>query len=253
MMDATIAALYRYPVKGLSAEQMSEVTVEAWQTLPFDRAYAIENGPGAFDDAAPRHLPKVAFLCLMRDERLARIETAFDAGTAMLTFSRDGAVLARGTLNTSDGRAAIEAFVAREFAAELRGRPKVVSAAGHSFSDVKEKCVHIVNLASVRALEQAMGRAINPMRFRANVLIDGLDPWAELNWVGREIGLGQARGRVFKRTVRCAATDVEPVTGIRDGDLPGALFNTLGHRDFGVYAIVTSGGLMQTGDRVGIE
>lgn len=250
MKDATIAALYRYPVKGLSAEQMSHVTVEAGQTLPFDRVYAIENGPGAFDDAAPRHLPKLTFLCLMRDEQLATLNTAFDAETAVLTISRDGAVLAHGALNTRGGRAAIEAFIARAFAAELRGQPRVVSAAGHSFSDVKEKCVHIVNLASVRALEQTTGCAINPMRFRANVLIDGLEPWAELNWVGREIELGNAQGHVFKRTVRCAATNVEPATGIRDGDLPGAIFAAQGHRDFGVYATVTRGGVIRAGDLV---
>ena len=32
----------------------------------------------------------------------------------------------------------------------LRGPPRIVSAPGHSFSDVAEKRVHIVNLATVR-------------------------------------------------------------------------------------------------------
>ncbi len=248
MMDATRAALYRYPVKGLSEQLLAEVAVEAGQTIPFDRAYAIENGPGAFDDAAPRHLPKAAFLCLMRDERLATLETAFDTETSSLTLARDGEVQARGALNTAEGRAAIETFIARDMAAQLRGRPRVVSAAGHSFSDVKEKCLHIVNLASVRALEQATGCAVDPMRFRANVLIDGLEPWAELDWVGREIGLGAARGHVFKRTVRCAATNVDPATGVRDGDLPDAIFRAQGHRDFGIYATIVSGGMIRNGD-----
>lgn len=253
MLDARIAALYRYPVKGLTGEQLSAVPVEAGQTLPFDRTYAIENGPGAFDEAAPRHLPKVAFLCLMRDERLATLETAFDTATSMLSLSRDGVVLARGALNTLEGHAVIEAFFARDMAADLRGRPRVVAAAGHSFSDVKEKCLHIINLASVRALEQATGRNIDPMRFRANVWIDGLEPWAELGLVGREILLGAARGEVFKRTVRCAATNVDPATGERGGDLPDEIFRILGHRDFGVYATVTRGGTMRAGDRVAIS
>ncbi|MEQ1697806.1 MAG: MOSC domain-containing protein [Hyphomicrobiaceae bacterium] len=246
MVDATIAGLYRYPVKGLSAERLSEVWVEAGETLPFDRAYAIENGPGAFDEAAPRHLPKVAFLCLMRDERLAALRTVYDGDT--LTISRDGKVLASGALGTANGRAAIEGFIARELATELRGRPRVVSAPGHSFSDVKEKCLHIINLASVRALEQSTGGAIDPMRFRANVLIDGLEPWAELGLLGREVTLGTARGLVFKRTVRCAATNVDPANGLRGGDLPDEIFRAHGHRDFGIYATVTRGGIMRTGD-----
>jgi uncharacterized protein len=249
-MPTIIVSLYRYPVKGLSAERLSEVTVEAGRTFPFDRVYAIENGLGSFDEAAPRHLPKLAFLCLMRDERLATLQSRFDARTTTLTLSRSGSILATGDLSTDEGRFEVEAFIAQEFAAELRGRPRVVSAAGHSFSDVKERCVHIVNLASVRALEQVTGGAINPMRFRANVLIDGLEPWEELNWAGREIGLGSARGLVFKRTVRCAATNVDPVSGVRDEDLPGAIFDAQGHRDFGVYAMFVRGGTIQTGDRV---
>ena len=68
-----LARLYRYPVKGLSPERLDRVEVTSGETLPFDRAYAIENGPGRFDAAAPRHLPKVNFLMLMRDERLATL------------------------------------------------------------------------------------------------------------------------------------------------------------------------------------
>lgn len=250
-MSATIVSLHRFPVKGLSAEQLSEVWADAGETLPFDRAYAIENGPGAFDEAAPRHLPKVAFLCLMRDERLAALRTEFDGET--LTISRDGMVLARGALGTTEGRAAIEAFLALDMAAELRGRPRVVTAARHSFSDVKEKCLHLINLASVRALEQSTGRAIDPMRFRANVIIDGLEPWAELDLLGRDVKIGAAQGHVFKRTVRCAATNVDPATSKRDGDLPGEIFRAQGHRDFGVYISVASGGTIRAGDRFEIK
>jgi uncharacterized protein len=252
MTDATIATLARYPVKGLAAERLTQVALTPGETIPFDRMYAIENGPGAFDEAAPRHLPKVAFLCLMRDERLATLSTAFDPASHTLTIAREGTATVHGDLRTPEGRCAIEAFMAREMAASLRGRPRVVAAAGHSFSDVRDKCLHIVNLASVRALEQTMGRAVDPRRFRANVLIEGMEPWAELDLVGQEIWLGSARLAVFKRTVRCAATNVDPVTGVREGDLPETIWRTTGHRDFGVYATVTGGGVVRAGDRVGV-
>jgi len=248
MVYAKLAGLYRCPVKGLSAEALAAVDLVLGQTVPFDRAFAIENGPGAFDEAAPRHLPKVAFLCLMRDEQLATLQTSFDTATSTLMLARDGAVLARGCLATTEGRAPIEAFFAGDMADRLRGPPRVVSAFGHSFSDVKEKCLHIINLASVRALEAATGQAIDPMRFRANVVLDGLEPWAELDLVNREAMMGGARVSVFKRTVRCAATNVDPATGARAGDLPDAIFAAVGHRDFGVYAMVTEGGTIRVGD-----
>lgn len=253
-----ISALYRYPVKGLSSERMATVGLTVGEPMPFDRMYAIENGPGAFDEAAPRHLPKVTFLCLMSNEQLATFSTVFEPGLHTLAISRGGHILAAGDLRTTEGRAAIETFIARELAGSLRGRPRVVAAPGHSFSDVREKCLHIINLASVRALEQAMGRApsrdgsayrtIDPLRFRANVLVEGLEPWAELDLTGRELSLGEAQISVFKRTVRCAATNVDPSTGARDADVPDALWRTLGHRDFGVYAMVTRGGRVREGD-----
>ena len=100
-----------------------------------------------------------------------------------------------GRLDTPLGRQLIEQFIAAYMKAELRGAPKIVHAPGHSFSDVAAKCVHIVNLASVRELERAMGRKVDPLRFRANVYLDGLAPWAEFEWLDREIGIGPARLR----------------------------------------------------------
>ena len=250
MADPTVAALYRYPVKGLSPERMRETALTVGEAVPFDRAYAIENGPGPFNAAAPRHLPKITFLCLMRDERLARMQTSFDCATHTLVITQNGAVVARGDLRTRDGRAVIESFMTREMAAELRGDPRVVSAPGHCFSDVREKCLHIVNLASVRALKQSMGCAINPLRFRPNVMNEGLGAWSELDLLDREIALGGATLKVFKRTVRCAATNVDPETSARDMELPDALSHMLGHRDFGVYAMVVAGGIVREGDPV---
>jgi uncharacterized protein YcbX len=252
MANATLRAISTYPVKGLSALDWTAVDVAVGQTLPLDRAYAIENGPGAFDPAQPRHLPKVTFLCLMRDARLAHFHTTLDttAGRHDLLISRNGKPVVSGDLKTETGRGAIEAFFAVEMADSLRGPPKVVSAADHSFSDVKEKCVHIINLASVRALEAAMGRMIDPLRFRANLLIDGLAPWAELDGVGRTLAMGDARFEVFKRTVRCAATNVDPQTAERDADVPAAIEALSGHRDFGVYAVVSVGGTLRVGDTV---
>src|SRR5262245_22311671 len=137
-----VVSLYRYPVKGLSPEPLEHVDLEPGQTFPFDRAYAIENGPGRFDSVRPAHLPKINFLMLMRDERLATLETRFDEATGTLTIKREGRQVARGDLRTSVGRQIIEQFMAAYMAGSLRGAPKIVFANGHSFSDKKEKCVH---------------------------------------------------------------------------------------------------------------
>src|ERR1700737_3121756 len=107
---AHIAALYRYPVKGLSPERLSRSRLSTGETLAGDRLYAIENGPSGFDPAAPKYLPKTQFLMLMRNERLAAAPPRSDHTTHMLTICREGRELARGDLSTRDGRLAIEAF-----------------------------------------------------------------------------------------------------------------------------------------------
>jgi uncharacterized protein YcbX len=181
MSYATIKALYRYPVKGFSPEPLERADIAAGGTMPFDRAYAIENGPSGFDPAAPAYFPKAYFLMLMKNERMAEFRTRFDDASGVFRIERDGVTQIEASLRTPEGRVAIEAWVARNFQSELRGQPKVLSAPGFSFSDVAEKVLHLVNLASVRALEERLGRPVNPLRFRPNVVIDGPPAFAELD------------------------------------------------------------------------
>jgi len=249
----SVRGLYRYPVKGLSPEPMQRMELRLGETAPFDRAYAIENGPGRFDPENPQHLPKINFLMLMRDERLATLSSRFDDATHTLTILRDGKQVARGQLTTALGRKMIEQFLGAYMQAELRGAPRIVFADSHSFSDAAVKCLHIVNLASVRELERALGSPLNPLRFRPNVVIDGPGAWTEFDWIGNRIAFGDVELEVLKRTERCAATDVDPETGKRDTAIPAVLQRTWGHTDFGVYARIARGGTLSVGDSVNAE
>lgn len=249
-MTGTLTGIYRYPVKGLSAERLDRVALTAGETLPFDRAWAIENGPSRFDPENPCHLPKVAFLMLMRDERLASLDTRFEEESQRLVLRRGGRQVAGGDLTTRSGRQIIEQFIAAFMASSLRGAPRIVSAPGHSFTDTAAKSVHVINLASVRELERLAGRPVNPLRFRPNLIVDGLKPWTEFGWVGHEIAVGAVRLRVTARTERCAATNVDPETGARDMDIPATLQREWRHTDFGVYAEVMTGGEIAIGASV---
>jgi uncharacterized protein YcbX len=245
---AQIQAIYRYPVKGLTPQRLERTVLAEGATLPADRLYAIENGPSGFDPAAPAYFPKQRFLMLMRNERLAALRTDFDDASHTLTIMTEGHVSARGDLRTQDGRLAIEAFFRRFMPDELRGPPKVLYGEGRSFSDVAKKVVSIVNLASVAAVETAAGAAVHPLRFRGNIYVSGWPAWHEFDLLGQEIAVGAARLKVVKRIVRCAATDVDPDTGIRDLTLPKTLMQNFGHADCGVYAEVTAGGGIANGD-----
>jgi uncharacterized protein YcbX len=251
--SAEIAGIHRYPVKGLSPEPLARVALRVGETLPADRRYAIENGPSGFDPADPHYFPKIKFLMLMRNERLAALHTHYDDHSHVLIIRADDIEAARGDLETAEGRAAIERYFAEHFSKELTGAPKILSADGHSFSDVAKKVVSIINLASVAALEGVIGAKVHPLRFRGNLTVRGWPAWHEFSLLDQTLAIGGARLKVVKRIVRCAATNVDPQTAARDLNIPHTLMRSYGHADCGVYAEVVTDGSIAVGDTIATE
>ena len=252
-LPARIAGIYRYPVKGLSPEQLGRAELTPGQTLIADRRYAIENGPSGFDPGMPKWLPKPHFLMLMRDEWLAGLGTRFDDGSHILSIHHNGRIAAQGDLRTPEGRRTIENFFASTFAGQIKGPPKLLESPGHSFSDVARKVVSIINLASVRAIEGIVGAPVHPLRFRANLYVEGWPAWHEFDLLDRTLAIGDARLKVVKRIVRCAAVNVDPDTAQRDLAIPPALQRRLGHADCGIYAEVIAGGTISADDAIATE
>lgn len=249
---ARIVSLYRYPVKGLSGEKLKSVSLRADETFPADRAFAIENGPSGFDPAAPSWQPKIKFLCLMRNAKLAALETLYDDASGVLAVTKDGVPMVEASLRTEAGRAAIEYFFQDFMGGDTRGAVKVLESPGHSFSDVSAKVAHIVNLATVRDLGAAIGKEVHPIRFRANIYLDGWAPWSEFDLIGKTIHAGAVDFKITKRVVRCAATEVNPETAERDIDVPEAIWRKTGENDLGIYARVVTAGKIAEGDKIEI-
>ncbi|WP_210493521.1 MOSC domain-containing protein [Microvirga antarctica] len=254
-MSIRIVDLHRYPVKGLSPERLDQAILDRGDYFPGDRLFAIENGLSGFDPDQPEHQPKIKFLMLMRNEALARLRTRYLDETSTLSISEGGSERARGDLTTREGRVAIEAFFRRFMPGELRGPPKVLTApAGFRFTDSRRGFVSLINLASVKALAEVIGAPVDPLRFRGNVHVDGLAPWAEFDLVGQVLATSSGlRLKVTKRIVRCAATNVDPTTGDRDLAIPKALMTAYGHCDCGIYAEVLAGGRLAAGETLARE
>jgi uncharacterized protein YcbX len=253
MLMPAVAALYRYPVKGLSAEPLDTVELRVGQTVPHDRIYAVEHGPRRFDPAAPAWLPKVAFLCLMKDAPLAALSSRYEVDTGVLSLARDGVEIAAGDLGTEAGKAVILTALDGYRGPGRDGDLRLVRSPEHSFSDVPNKVISIVNLASVRALQEVSGVEIDPLRFRANLHLDGLDPWEENSWLDRTLHLPSGAAlRIRKTTTRCAATEVRPGTGARDIEMLALLTRATGGLACGVYAEVTAAGRLGLGDELAL-
>ncbi|MES2343567.1 MAG: MOSC domain-containing protein [Pseudomonadota bacterium] len=247
-MTGHLAALYRHPIKGFTPERLNFADLTAGQPFPCDRMWAVENGPSGFDPAAPAFIPKQKFTVLMAMADVARARTAYDEASGTLRATAKGQPDFEGVMTNAAGRAAFAAWLTVLLGEEVRGELKVIEAPGHRFMDHPLGHVSIINLATLRELEQKIGRPLDPLRFRANLYVEGWAPWAEMDWAGRELMLGFARAKVFKPIVRCAATHVDPQTAERDMDVVKALFDNYGHMFCGVYMHVTDGGRITVGD-----
>jgi len=246
-----LVRILRYPVKGLNAEALERVVLEPGRRLPGDRRFAIAHGSAMTAGPITGWQPRDGFLMLARHERLALLKAHYDAEIGFLTLSRGGKQVARGNIHTPLGRTLVEQFLGAFMKTELRGAAKIVEAREGGFTDIPEGWLSIVNLASVRDFEARIVRAsIDPVRFRANLYVDGIDPWRELSWTGREIAIGAVRLRVTGRIERCAATNVDPKTGTRDLNIPRALATGVGHCDMGIYAEVLNAGEVKSGDNL---
>jgi uncharacterized protein len=246
-----IAAIHRYPIKSLSAEVLSSVVLTAGHAMSADRRFALRHAQSAYNLVQPSWQKKSEFAVLVHDETLAQIHTSFDVATGVLRIAMGGNTLFVGNVMNEAGRRSAEAVI-NTVIQDRRGPLQLVDAGAIALADVQAPYLSLINLASVRELAEKAGAPLDPLRFRGNILVDGLSPWAEFDWAGRTLSIGPARLNVIRRIGRCMATAVNPVTAKRDVNTVKALHDHYGHTDFGVYAEVGLGGTIKPGDTIAV-
>jgi uncharacterized protein len=245
-----IEYLYRFPVKGLTAEALDDATVEVGGTIPWDRAFALAQGGAGFDAANPTWLPKTNFMCLARNAKIARLAAFFEPASGIITVrAPDGSGVEANALRP-DGRLKVSAFLREYLGDEVRGTPSFEYAPGHTFADGRGKLISLINMASLHDLEAKVGARRHRRRFRANVWFSGVPAWGERDWIGQELQIGGAKLKILRHIPRCPATEVNPVTAERDADPKAELQRYYGHKDLGLYAEVIEGGRFAVGDAI---
>ncbi|HQT64916.1 MAG: sulfurase [Acidocella sp. 20-57-95] len=250
-----IESLYRYPVKGLTPERLNQAALSPGRCIPWDRAFALAQGDGAFDAANPAWVSKSNFMCLLKNASITLLQTRFDEAAGLLGFTAPDGGAFEASPFSPEGQAAIARFLTYYLGDEARfgpaGRaPSFHYVEAHSFCDHQSQVVSLIGLGSLQALEQAAGAVRDKRRFRANLYVEDIEPWAEFNWLGREIAIGETRLAVQERIDRCGATTVNPDTGLRDANPVLELKRGFGHIELGVFAEVLVGGQIKPGDAV---
>lgn len=213
--------------------------------MPWDRTWAVAHEASKATDAA--WSPCAAFSRGSKAPALAAIDARLDEDSETITLSHPD----RPDLTFQpdrEGNRLIE-WVAPLMPPDRAASARIVRVPGRGMTDSDFPSVTLCNMASHRAVEQQVGAPLSPLRWRGNIWFDGVPEWAEFDWLGQRVRIGEAVFQVRERTDRCLATTANPETGLRDTDTLAALRHW-GHQDFSVRAEVISGGTITIGASV---
>lgn len=246
----TVAALSLAPVKG-----MRLVAVDAIHVGPAgpagDRAFHVREPDGRI--ALTTRNPSLVQVVPEWDPAREKLTLAFPDGR------RVAAPVVHGEPVTTafyDGREVAGHVVDGPFAAALSehlGRAVTLVAREGSVTGGDDAPLTLMSGASLAALRDELGaEEIDGRRFRMSVVVDGVAPWEEHGWAGREVEIGAALVRVDAPTARCAVTTRSPEDGRRDLPVLRALGRLRGRDDvtFGVWCEVLRPGRVAVGDTV---
>lgn len=244
-MTPTVTYLWRHPIKSHGREALDTITLNAGQTMPGDRVWAVAHEASKADNSQWAPCPN--FSRGAKAPALMAISSQTDPATGQITLTHPDRPALRFDPKTDEAR-----FIDWVRPLMPHGRAAsthLVQVPGRGMTDTDYPSISIGNLATHRAISQKLGQDLSELRWRINIWLDGLAPWEEFDWVGKDIRIGGVRLAIREPITRCLATTANPETGARDADTLGAL-KSWGHQDMGVYAEVIESGDINLGDPV---
>lgn len=275
MSNATVAALHVYPVKGCRPLAPARVRVD---TTGFatggvgDREWMVVDRNGRF--VTQRESPRLALIDIATDDAALRM-SAPDVDPLEVPLGVSGELrdveVWRSAVRGVDAGTAASAWLSAWLDADVRlvrfdrslPRPCNPDYAGGTgahtmFADgYPVLVIGSASLADLNARLASRGSPALPMsRFRPNLVLDGLDPYAEDHV--DTIVAGDVALRCVKPCVRCQVTTTNQATaeiGVEPLRTLGGyrMDERMGGVTFGVNAIVVAGGELATGDKVRYE
>jgi hypothetical protein len=249
-MTARLAAIQRHPIKSHGREALASVSLSEGGSMPWDRHWAVAHARTKFDAAAPAWVGCANFMIGSKVPALTAIDATLDEATATVTLTHPDRPAITFQPDVAADQARLIAWVSPLCPPDHPVPQALVTVPGRGMTDTEYPSVSLINLASNDDLGRRMGADLSPLRWRGNLWLDGLDPWEETGWIGRELQVGATRLRVEEPITRCKATTANPATGDRDADTLAALRQGFGHQLFGLYARVIEGGTIGPGDRL---
>ena len=224
-----LSALYRFPLKSGKGEFLRQASLDKLGLAGDRRWMLVDEASGRF--LTQRAVPSMSQLSALWNPAggltlaapgHAPIEVDLPAADAQLR----GVTIWRDTLRVPDAGEAAAAW-----ASEFIGKPTRLvqvpeerarlTEAGYGRDDDKVAFADgypllLIGQASLDDLVQKVGRPLEMLRFRPNLVIEGSEAFAEDGW--KRIRIGDVEFRVVKPCSRCILTTIDPQTGARSED-----------------------------------
>lgn len=258
-----LSALYRFPLKSGKGERLSRARLDKLGVAGDRRWMLVEEATGRF--LTQRADPKMSQLSALWNTAggLTLNAQGFDPLEVALPDAEShlrGVTIWRDTLRVPDAGDAAAEWLSRfiEKPVRLVHIPLEcarTTQAGYGYDDDKVAFADgypllLIGQASLDDVSHKVGRPLEMLRFRPNLVIEGSEAFAEDRWT--RIRIGDVEFRVVKSCARCILTTVDPQTGERDVNRE-PLATLMGYRKqengvmFGQNLVNDSDGLLEVG------
>ena len=224
-----LSALYRFPLKSGKGESLPQARLDKLG-LEGDRRWML------VDEASGR------FLTQRADPKMSQLSALWNA-TGGLTLSAQGfealdvavpdpdtdlrgVTIWRDTLRVPDAGDAAADWLSRFVEKPVRlvhvPLPRArTTEAGYGRDDDQVAFADgypllLIGQASLDDISHKVGRPLDMLRFRPNLVIEGSEAFAEDGW--KRVRIGEVEFRVVKSCSRCILTTIDPATGERSAD-----------------------------------
>ncbi|MEE9389556.1 MAG: MOSC domain-containing protein [Paracoccaceae bacterium] len=247
---AFLSQIWRHPIKAHGREEITHIKLSEGRDMPWDRRWAVAHELSKFDIENPGWVPCANFARGAKAPKLQAITAQIDLPKQKVTLSHP---LLKDLTIDPDSDADSGAFIqwVMRISPPDRALPaRLVRAPQRGMTDTDYPSISLINLTSHAALAQHIGQEISPLRWRGNLILGGLEPWAELDWVGKRVRVGRAELEIREPITRCKMPNANTKTGAPDADILGGLNTGFGHHLMGVFGTVIKTGDIRQGDMV---
>lgn len=232
---SSIIGIYRYPVKSMAGQQLDNAEI-GWHGLAGDRRFALmrQGVTNGFPWLTASKLPQLVRYTPLHKNPIDQPDVPTH-------------------IRTPDGKE-LELYseALKQELSNAHGGPVDVMRLNHGIFD--EAHISIISIATIKALEQAVGIELDVRRFRPNLLVKTInnEPFEEHNWVGKTIRIGNASLHIYMQDIRCVMINIDPDSGESDSRVLKLVAQNY-ENCAGVYATITATGMISVTDKLYME